>query len=115
MKANKLSQAGAPLAITTALTEATFEFDAAVPVSGTPQKPVPEGSAVQVKQAYSGQALLFVLKGSYSGLLPTEQKALAYAAAYGIERNGPVWAEFVSDPGTVREADVITNIWVPIR
>ena len=115
MKANKLSQAGAPLAITTKLTDAAFEFEAAVPVSGTPPKPVPADSAVQLKQSYGGRAMKVVLKGTYSGLLRLEEQALAYAAAYGLELNGPIWAEFATDPGTVKEPDIITNVWVPIK
>jgi effector-binding domain-containing protein len=90
-------------------------FDAAIPVDGAPAKPVPPDSRVQVKQTYSGKVLKVALRGSYSQIPATYDKIAAYIAAHGIETNGNSWDEFANDPTTVKESEVLTNIYFPIK
>ena len=45
----------------------------------------------------------------------THRKAGAYLAALGIERNGPAWESYVSDPGKVPEAELITYVYYPVK
>lgn len=115
MKTNGLKQAGPPITINTRWDDAGYGFDAAIPVDKTPEKAIPADAPVQLKQTYSGKALKIVFKGPYGGMPPSYQKLEAYMAARGYEAAGPPWDEYVSDPGTTPEAELITNIYQPVK
>jgi effector-binding domain-containing protein len=115
MKAQKLNQAGAPITIDTGSSDTGYLFDAAIPVAGVPARPVPSDSRVQLKQTYGGKVLKVALRGSYSQIPATYDKVVAYIAAHGIETNGNPWDEFANDPTTVKESEVLTNIYFPIK
>jgi effector-binding domain-containing protein len=68
-----------------------------------------------VKPTYGGDALEVVFKGPYGGMPPSYAKLHAYMAARGYESAGPPWDEYVSDPGTTPEAELITNIYQPVK
>ena len=115
MKANGLKQAGAVQTINNRWDDAGYGFDAAVPVDHAPAKDVPADSPAQVKQTYSGKALKVVLKGPYSQMPATYEKLHAFMAARGYEGNGSSWDEYVSDPGNTPEAELITNVYQPVK
>ena len=115
MKAHKLKQAGAPITIDTGSSDTGYLFDAAIPVDGQPARPVPPESRVRLKQTYGGKVLKVALRGSYSQIPATYDRIVAYIAAHGIETNGHPWDEFANDPTTVKESEVLTNIYFPIR
>ena len=115
MKAQKLDQAGAPITIDTGSSDTGYLFDAAIPVAGAPARPVPSDSRVQLRQTYGGKVLKVALRGSYSQIPATYDKVVAYIAAHGIETNGNPWDEFANDPTTVKESEVLTNIYFPIK
>jgi effector-binding domain-containing protein/carbon monoxide dehydrogenase subunit G len=115
MKAQMLKQAGAPITIDTGSSDTGYLFDAAIPVDGQPARPVPPESRVRLKQTYGGKVLKVALRGSYSQIPATYDKIVAYIAAHGIETNGNPWDEFANDPTTVKESDVLTNIYFPIK
>jgi effector-binding domain-containing protein len=115
MKANRLSQAGAPITIDSGESASGYLFDAAIPVGSVPARPVPPDSRVQMKQTYGGKALKVALRGPYSQIPPTYEKIVAYIAAHGIATNGRPWDEFVNDPATVKESEILTNIYFPIK
>ena len=115
MKANGLKQAGPPITINTRWDDTGYGFDAAIPVDKTPEKEIPADAPVQVKQTHLGKALKIVFKGPYGGMPPSYQKLEAYMAARGYEPAGPPWDEYVSDPGTTPEADLMTNIFQPVK
>lgn len=115
MKAQKLKQAGAPITIDTGVSDSGYLFDAGVPVDRTPDKPLPPDSRVQVKRTYGGKVLKVALRGPYTQIPATYDKIVAYIAAHGIETNGHAWDEFANDPTTVKESEVLTNIYFPIK
>jgi effector-binding domain-containing protein len=115
IKAQKLNQAGAPITVDTGSSDTDYLFDAAIPVAGVPAKPVPSDSRVQLKQTYGGKVLKVALRRSYSQIPATYEKVVAYIAAHGIETNGNPWDEFANDPTTVKESEVLTNIYFPIK
>ena len=45
-------------------------------------------------------------------LLMALRRALA---AHGIATNGSRWDEFANDPTTVKESEILTNIYFPIK
>jgi effector-binding domain-containing protein len=115
MAVRKVKQSGAPLMIDTGSDASRYVFEAAAPLDRTPDEPVPADSRVQVKQSYGGKALKVALRGPYRGIPEAREKIAAYLAAHGIERNGDSWNEFANDPTTVKESDVLTNIYFPIK
>jgi len=115
MKAQRLTQAGAPITIDTGSSGTGYLFDAAIPVDRMPVNPVPPDSRVQVKQTYGGKVLRVALRGSYSQIPATYDRIVAYIAAHGMETNGNSWDEFANDPATVKESEVLTNIYFPIK
>ncbi len=115
MKANGLKQAGAPITINTRYDDAGYAFDAAIPVDHPPAKAVAADSPVQVKATYAGKALKVAMKGPYAGMPATYDKLHAFMAARAYEPNGSPWDEYVSDPGNTPEADLITNIYQPVK
>ncbi len=115
MAAHTVKQAGAPVTIDTGSSDAGYLFDAAIPVDRAPDKPVPPDSRVQLKQTYGGTVLKVALRGPYSQIPATHDKIKAYMAAHGIDTNGSPWNEFANDPTTVKEPEVLTNIYFPIK
>ena len=115
MKAHGLKQAGPPITINTRWDDTGYGFDAAIPVDRAPDREIPADSPVKVKQTYGGKALKIVFKGPYGGMPPSYAKLTAYMAARGYASAGAPWDEYVSDPGTTPEADLITNIYQPVK
>ena len=115
MTAQRLKQSGAPITIHTRWSDAAYEFDAAMPVDRAPEPEVPQASPVKVKQTYSGKALKAIHRGTRRDLPATCEKLAAYAAALGSEAAGPTWDQSAADPGNTPEAEVVTNVYLPIR
>jgi effector-binding domain-containing protein len=114
MKANDLRQAGAPITINTRWDDTGYGFEAAIPVDKPPAKDVPAEAPVKVKNLYAGKALKVVMTGPYSGMQATYDQLRAFMAARGYESAGAPWDEYVSDPGSTPEAQLVTNILQPI-
>ena len=110
-----LTEAGAPLSIVRGFAGSEMRFDAAIPVRGVTDALPRDGAAVKVGNTYSGPAIRIRHVGSYRQLGTTHRKITAYLAALGLERNGDAWETYVSDPTRVPEAQLLTDIYYPIR
>jgi len=115
MSSNSLTQAGAPRTINTNWGGATQSFDVAIPLDRLPSEPVPPESVVKIKGTYAGPVVKAVHKGPYSGMRATYDKVLAWITINGYTPNGDPWDEYVSDPGRVGAADLVTNIYFPVK
>ncbi len=73
-----------------------------------------DGPMVKIAKTYAGNVIQVKHVGSYQSLSLTHRKIIAYLAAHGIERNGPTWESYVSDPGQVAERDLLTYVYYPI-
>ena len=109
-----LTDAGAPLSITRTFSGAELSFDAAIPVRGLTDETPRDGAMVKIGKTYAGNVIRVKHVGSYKSLSLTHRKISAYLAAHGIERNGPAWESYVSDPGQVAEKDLLTYVYYPI-
>ena len=112
---NGLQDAGAPLSITKTFVGAELLFDAAIPVRGITDETPRAGDGVRLGKTYGGPVIRVRHVGSYRDLSVTHRKIGAYLAALGIERNGDAWESYVSDPGKVPEAELLTLIYYPVR
>jgi len=115
LAARRLAQTAPPICVTTRWDETGFGFEAAIPIDREPDKPVPASSPVQIGRTHGGKALRAVHRGAYAGMSATYDKLLAYAAAYGHEVHGNAWDQYVTDPGTTPEADLVTHMYLPVR
>ncbi len=112
---HQLTAAGAPLAITKTFSGAELRFDAAIPVRGVDEGTPRDNAGVKIAQTFAGPVIRVIHKGSYRNLTMTHRKISAYLAALDIERDGPSWESYVSDPGKVAEVDLLTHVFYPIR
>jgi len=95
--------------------ETGYAFEAAVPIDHMPETLPAADGPVKVKMMYAGKALKVVHKGAYRTMQNDYDQLDAYAAAHGYERPSSPWDEYVSDPGKTTEADLITNIYMPVK
>lgn len=116
LKQHGLTQTAAPLAIYDACEPGaeTCSFRAGIPVDRN-DVPPEEGSAVQLGQTYGGKALRVIHTGSYNDLGTSYTALLSYVAAHALERNGPHWEHYISDPSSTAEAERITHLYLPIQ
>ena len=113
--AKGLAEAGAPMSIARGFAGTQMRFDAAIPVRGETDATQQEGSAVRLGSTYSGQVIRVRHVGSYRQLGTTHRKIAAYIAALGLQRNGDAWETYVSDPTRVAEAELLTDVYYPVR
>jgi effector-binding domain-containing protein len=110
-----LAEAGAPLSIVRGFAGSQLRFDAAIPVRGVKDTTPREGTEVKLGATYSGPAVRIRHTGSYRQLGTTHRMIAAYLAALGLERNGDAWETYISDPTRVPEAELLTDIYYPVR
>jgi effector-binding domain-containing protein len=110
--AQRLQQAGPPIAIHNGEQGGALGLDAAIPVNRTD---VALAAPIRAGQSYAGRVLKAVHVGDDAGLAAARARVLAYLATAGLEQAGPLWEEFASDPGTTPPAERVTNIYVPIK
>jgi len=112
---HELREAGAPMSITRTFSGPELRFDAAIPVRGVTGDTPRHDSGVRLGFTYEGPVIRVKHVGSYRNLADTHRKISAYLAALGIERNGAAWESYVSDPGKVPEAELLTYVYYPVR
>jgi effector-binding domain-containing protein len=113
--AQGLAEAGAPLSIVRGFAGSQLRFDAAIPVRGVTDTTPHDGTAVRLGSTYSGPAIRVRHVGTYRQLATTHRKMAAYIAALGLDRNGDAWETYVSDPTRVPEAELLTDVYYPVR
>jgi effector-binding domain-containing protein len=121
MGSSGLKQAQAPIAVTRRWdAEAkVYDFDAGIPVDrADAQAPATlngKPNEVKIAQTYAGAALKVDHHGSYKELAKTYALIDEYKAAYALQDNGAPWEQYVSDPGKTPEAQLLTEIYVPVK
>jgi len=115
MSQSGLTQAGPPITINTKWSEGVYAFDAGIPIDRLPSEPVPAESTVKIKGTYAGLATRAVHRGAYSGMSRTYEQLYAWITINGYTPAGDPWDEYTSDPGRVSEAELVTNVYVPVR
>ncbi len=111
---HNLQNAGSPLSIGSSFDGSNLMFDAAIPVRLVTANTPRNASGVQIGHTYAGDAIRVTHVGSYRTLGRTHDKISAYIAAIGLERNGPAWEVYVSDPTRVAEEALQTYVYYPI-
>ena len=107
-----LEQSGAPMGIDNYYDERGYSFDAAIPVARTD---VELEAPVQAGTSYAGRAVRVRHTGPYTGLNAAEAQGKAFIAVHGLKSKDRTLTEFVSDPGNTPEAELISDIYLPIE
>ncbi len=108
-----LQAAGPPRLVLRDFVGALRRFDAAIPVSATPEPP-PADDRIRIVTSPAGPALKVIHTGPYARLGDTHRKIAAYVAAAGLDRDGAPWEAFVRDPADVPESALITEVYYPL-
>lgn len=112
LEAAKLSPAGPLMGIDNYWDDRGYGFDAAIPVERTD---LDVKAPVQAGQTYAGRAVRVHYIGPYSGLVEAQRKGAAFALVHGLKQHDRVYTEFVSDPDTTPEAELISDTYLPVE
>jgi effector-binding domain-containing protein len=104
---------GAPMTIYTATDDTGFQFQAAVPVAQAPASP-PQGN-VKVGKSPAGAALKFVHRGSYDEMDTTYEAIAHHLDDKKLEAKDLFVEQYMKDPVTTPEDDLVIEIYVPLK
>jgi effector-binding domain-containing protein len=116
-----LKPAGPPRTIYTAYGADGVQFTAAMPIAAPPARPVEAGSGL-VETLPAKKALRFTHHGPYANLATTYGRITGFLQAKGLmptegdcwARYMPMWEEYLNDPRTTPEAELLTYIYLPV-
>jgi len=113
MEKEGLAPAGEPMMIYTSADDTGFSFQAAVPIGTAPQTS-PKGD-ITVGPAPSGKAFKFVHRGSYDGMENTYEAITNFFDEKNIEAKDMFIEEYVTDPRSTPESELVINVLVPVK
>jgi effector-binding domain-containing protein len=104
---------GAPMTIYTATDDTGFQFQAAVPVAQA--STVPANSGITVGKSPAGKALKFVHRGSYDAMDSTYELITNYLDEKQLEPKDVFVEQYMKDPVTTPEDDLVIEVYVPLK
>jgi effector-binding domain-containing protein/uncharacterized protein YndB with AHSA1/START domain len=108
MSESSIEMQSQPMSITRSWDAQDYAFDAAIPVNSVA---VELKGNVQAGQSPSGIAVRAVHRGPYENMGPSYEKLSAFMAVNSLEEGRVSWEHYVSDPGQVPAAQLITHIY----
>ncbi len=115
----KLAPSGPPRTIYTSYDPKAVRFIVAMPVAAPPAKPI-KARAGSVESIPGGKALRFTHHGPYANLANTYGQITEFLKAKGLMKTEadwakymPMWEEYLNDPRTTPEAELLTYIYLP--
>ena len=108
-----LKAIGAPMTIYTATDDTGFQFQAAVPVAQAPT--LPADSGITVGKSPAGKALKFVHRGSYDAMDTTYEAITNYLDEKQLEAKDLFVEQYMKDPVTTPEDDLVIEVYVPLK
>jgi effector-binding domain-containing protein len=118
---NSLSIAGPPRAIYSSWNGEGTRFTAALPIAKAPDGFVPPQD-VRIVSLPEQQALRFTHHGAYAGLADTYRRIDTWLRERGAiktdadwTRYCPMWEEYMTDPMTTPEEQLLTYIYLPLH
>jgi effector-binding domain-containing protein len=117
---HKLVPSGPPRAIYTSHGAEGVKFLVVVPITSPPAEPIEDGPG-SVDTLAGTKALRFTHHGSYKDLMQTYGRITEFMKARGLmqseadwARYMPMWEEYLNDPHTTPETDLLTYIYLPV-
>ena len=118
LEKHALPPAGPPRSIYTAHGPEGTKFIVAMPIASHPAEPI-EGGARSIGALAGGKTLRFTHRGPYAGLMATYGQITALMLAKGLMESEadwatymPMWEEYLNDPETTPEAELLTHIYL---
>lgn len=104
---------GLPMTIFLATDDLGFDYEAAVPVAVPPKDP-PRGE-IAAGQSPDGHALKFVHRGTYDSLDDTYEAITNYLDDKRLESKNVLIEQYVTDPATADQKNLVINIFVLVN
>jgi effector-binding domain-containing protein len=104
---------GLPMTIFLATDDRGFDYEAAIPLTAAP-KDSPPGD-IAVGQSPDGHALEFVHRGSYEAMDDTYEAITNYLDDKRLESKNVLIEQYVTDPVTADEKNLVVNVFVLIK
>ncbi len=104
---------GLPMTIFTATDDHGFDYQAAIPLAQQPKDP-PRGE-IAAGQSPEGRALKFVHRGSYEAMDDTYEAITNYLDEKRLESKDLLIEQYVTDPVSADEKNLVVNVFVPIK
>ena len=104
---------GAPMTIYTATNDTGFQFQAAVPVAQAPAQS-PDRN-IKLGKSPTGTALKFVHRGSYDEMDSTYEAIAHHLDEKRLEAKDLFVEQYVKDPITTPDDDLVIEIYVPLK
>ncbi len=119
LQSHALTTAGPPRTIYATYSPPGMTFIVAAPIASAPSEPI-EGEEGFIGELDGAKAFRFTHHGSYDGLMNTYGQITAFLKAKGLMQSEadwarfmPMWEEYLNDPHTTPEADLLTYIYLP--
>jgi len=117
---NRIAAVGAPRVVYREWTPAAVKFTAAVPIAAVPPE-VSDSADVSIGTMPECSALRFVHRGPYRDVRHTYERIEAWLRSRGgiktpadWARYSPMWEEYLNDPATTPESDLVTRIYLTL-
>ncbi len=104
---------GLPMTIFLATDDLGFDYEAAIPLAEPPKDP-PRGE-ISAGQSPAGHALKFVHRGSYDSLDDTYEAITNYLDDKRLESQNVLIEQYVTDPVTADQKNLVINIFVLVN
>lgn len=120
--ANRIQTSGPPRVVYSQWSQTGVTFVAEVPIAEMPPPNVRDTSDVAIKLSPETRALRFEHLGAYRDVRTTYDRIEAWLRERGgiktaadWARYAPMWEEYLNDPASTPEADLITRIYLTLR
>ena len=117
---NAIAAAGPPRIIYSQWSPTGLDFTAAIPIAEVPPKVV-DTADVSIKALPESTALRFVHRGPYREVKQTYDRIEAWLRERGgittaadWARYSPMWEEYMNDPTTTPETELVTRIYLTL-
>ena len=119
-QANGITAGGPPRVVYTEWSPTGVHFTAAIPIAAAPPN-VMYSADVSIATLPETQALRFLHRGPYRDIRTTYGRIEAWLRARGgiktpsdWARYSPMWEEYMSDPATTPESELLTRIYLTL-
>jgi AraC family transcriptional regulator len=117
-----IAAVGPPRVIYTEWSPTGVKFTAAIPIADVPPPNVRDTPDVGIADIPESQALRFIHHGPYRDVRATYDRIEAWLEARGGIKSpadwahySPMWEEYMNDPATTPESDLVTRIYLTLR
>jgi effector-binding domain-containing protein len=121
VKANAIATCGAPRVVYTEWSPTRVQFTAAMPIRDIPPS-VADTADVSIASVPECSALRFVHRGPYREIRSTYDRIEAWLRDRGgirtaadWARYSPMWEEYLNDPATTPQSELVTRIYLTLR